>query len=224
MPMGQTSKSARKLWQNSSYRQRVIESTARGKATSESIAKRSQSSRDLWRNSDYLEKMADRPPPNKLSEDERVKKICPVCNQTFSVLPCKSKKITCSQECRKARKIKRGAFKQSRKCESCDRDFAPLQHKQPCCKVCVPTAGAGVRWRKFRLSQPSYEGMLLEQELACKICRKSFDDLPSNQIHLDHNHRTNKVRGILCQRCNTLVGSIESNRHLLEKVEAYIAI
>ena len=40
---------------------------------------------------------------------------------------------------------------------------------------------------------------------------------------IDHNHRTNKVRGALCDRCNGFVGWIEKYRHLLDDVFRYLS-
>lgn len=151
----------------------------------------------------------------------RIKKICPVCGNEFLVRPCRSGRITCSKTCRQNRKVKRGAFKQIRNCKSCGREFAPLNHRQMCCKVCVPTHGAGSRWRQFGLTQPVYDAMLKEQGNACKICRVPFENLPTRQVHLDHNHETNEVRGLLCQRCNMFVGMVETSKHILQDVLRY---
>lgn len=156
-----------------------------------------------------------------LNFTQHVLKICPVCEKEFRVRPCRSNRITCSKECRKARKAKRGAFKQKRTCKSCGQEFALLNHRQPCCKVCVPTHLAGTRWRQYGMTQATYDVMLVEQGNACKICRVPFSDIPARQVHLDHNHETNEVRGILCQRCNTFVGMVETGRHLLQDVLRY---
>lgn len=221
--MGQTSESAKRLWQDPIYAERIVAATAKGKATPESIAKRSQIGRDLWKNPEYREKMANKnPPPNKLSEDERVKKICPICRCVFSVLPCKAKRITCSQECRKARKRSRGVFKQTRLCEACQHAFAPKQYKQSCCKTCVPTHEAGLRWRLFKLTQAAYDLMLVAQGNACRICYVPFTSIPKRQMQLDHCHITGRVRGLLCQRCNRLVGELETNSRLIQPATEYI--
>lgn len=51
--------------------------------------------------------------------------------------------------------------------------------------------------------------MYIKQKKACGLCGLL---LPKNykQAHTDHNHKTGKVRSLLHQRCNILVGHIEN--------------
>jgi len=50
--------------------------------------------------------------------------------------------------------------------------------------------------------------LLRQQGDACAICSRK--DFPSGPC-LDHNHTTGEVRGVLCVRCNVIVGSLESD-------------
>lgn len=64
--------------------------------------------------------------------------------------------------------------------------------------------------RKYRLSMygltpQTFQDVLGSQNNACAICAREFTRTP----HVDHEHRTGKVRGLLCARCNTLVGYLE---------------
>lgn len=54
----------------------------------------------------------------------------------------------------------------------------------------------------------------------CFICDKP----PAGKqiLCIDHCHKTGRVRGALCIRCNTLVGWLETSQDLLSKVEAYL--
>lgn len=56
--------------------------------------------------------------------------------------------------------------------------------------------------RTYGLDAETYQGMLEAQDNACAICRQAFTKTPA----VDHNHDTGKVRGLLCQRCNTICG------------------
>ena len=60
----------------------------------------------------------------------------------------------------------------------------------------------------YGITLDEYEAMLVACDRCCMICtRKITQKYP----HLDHDHETNKVRGILCPNCNILVGFLERN-------------
>jgi len=52
---------------------------------------------------------------------------------------------------------------------------------------------------KYNLTYPQYYEMLRSQGGACAIC----GSYPKKaRLHIDHDHETGKVRGLLCYRCN----------------------
>lgn len=51
--------------------------------------------------------------------------------------------------------------------------------------------------------------MLSEQESACAICFKNQSDLPL-RLAVDHDHKTGKIRALLCHSCNARLGVLES--------------
>ncbi len=57
------------------------------------------------------------------------------------------------------------------------------------------------------------------QNGVCDLCRekKSF-----RQLVIDHNHDTGKYRGVICTKCNILVGFMEKNKHILDQASEYI--
>lgn len=62
-------------------------------------------------------------------------------------------------------------------------------------------------WKKhYNLSIEDYNNLLIKQENRCLICGISFNNMKNRLIHIDHDHKTNKVRGILCNKCNCLLG------------------
>lgn len=64
------------------------------------------------------------------------------------------------------------------------------------------------------------ENQLLEnQNFACKICLKNLSD---KLYHIDHCHKSNKVRGILCVKCNTGLGKFEDNIEYLQNAIKYL--
>lgn len=55
------------------------------------------------------------------------------------------------------------------------------------------------RAAELGVSDEEYERLLVEQEGCCAICGNP----PKNRrLSVDHNHRTGRVRGLLCFRCN----------------------
>jgi hypothetical protein len=64
--------------------------------------------------------------------------------------------------------------------------------------------------------------LYLMQNGECAICGKSVS---YNKINIDHNHITNKIRGLLCFTCNTGIGSLKTDSEgvrLLENAIHYI--
>lgn len=63
---------------------------------------------------------------------------------------------------------------------------------------------------------------LKKQNNFCKICNKSLLNLDSKKIHVDHDHKTGRVRGILCHKCNSLLGLCNDNKIVLENAISYL--
>lgn len=77
--------------------------------------------------------------------------------------------------------------------------------------------------KAYGISLVDYKKLLSQQKEKCAICSKhqSEFDYP---LHVDHNHQTGKVRGLLCSGCNTGLGHFEKHKeemmHYLIKGEA----
>ena len=54
----------------------------------------------------------------------------------------------------------------------------------------------------------------------CAICEEQC--LTERELAVDHCHKTGKVRGLLCMRCNTALGSFKDDLLLLEKAMFYL--
>lgn len=60
-----------------------------------------------------------------------------------------------------------------------------------------------------------------KQNKKCAICEKELElFIDRKGGFIDHCHKTNKVRGILCAYCNTLLGRVEKIG--LEKIKSYL--
>ena len=71
----------------------------------------------------------------------------------------------------------------------------------------------------YGITLEQYEDMLEKQNSVCLICT-----LPSGtrRLHVDHNHDTGKVRGLLCHHCNTALGLLRDDPALLAKAATYL--
>jgi hypothetical protein len=65
-----------------------------------------------------------------------------------------------------------------------------------------------------------YKSMLKNQDNKCLICNNKFKN--SRDTHIDHCHKTKKVRGLLCSRCNCGIGLLREDINILENAIKYI--
>ena len=79
---------------------------------------------------------------------------------------------------------------------------------------------AGHLKRKYGITVQQYDAMLEAQGGGCCICgRPPREDI---SLHVDHDHSTGNIRGILCFRCNNALADFQDNQHLLQKAADYL--
>lgn len=78
--------------------------------------------------------------------------------------------------------------------------------------------------RMYGITAEAEREMNNRQQGLCAICgkRPSGAKKQSYRLHVDHDHTTGKVRGLLCQSCNHGVGNFKDDPALLEAAIAYI--
>lgn len=76
----------------------------------------------------------------------------------------------------------------------------------------------------YGIDLKQYEEMLSDQNGVCKICKKppSGKRTSAHLLHVDHDHQTKEVRGLLCGRCNVGLGQFQDSPELLRKAAAYL--
>ncbi len=68
---------------------------------------------------------------------------------------------------------------------------------------------------EYGISIQAYEAMLSDQNHCCAICSLKLDsESKASTPHVDHCHKTGRVRGILCSKCNASLGHIEKDGFL----------
>jgi hypothetical protein len=76
-----------------------------------------------------------------------------------------------------------------------------------------------IRVREKKLGVNFWE-LVAKQNNRCGICNIEFTDY--SKVHIDHDHETNYVRGLLCREHNRGLGFFEDNYELLEKAAKWI--
>lgn len=74
--------------------------------------------------------------------------------------------------------------------------------------------------RKYKVDEKFIANLLFNQDYCCKICNTSFEY--DSDINIDHDHLTQKVRGLLCVRCNVGLGMFTDNITFLESAITYL--
>jgi len=74
--------------------------------------------------------------------------------------------------------------------------------------------------RLYGLSKDEFENIFHQQGKACAICGKK--DCNSKELHVDHDHASGAVRGILCSNCNTALGLIKDNPKIAQTMVDYL--
>ncbi|MDF2710614.1 MAG: vBYenPAB5 [Nonomuraea muscovyensis] len=72
--------------------------------------------------------------------------------------------------------------------------------------------------KQYGITPEQYRALLAAQAGVCAICGTA--PTPKRRLHVDHCHTSGRVRALLCQPCNTQLGSYEKMRDL---AAAYLA-
>jgi hypothetical protein len=74
--------------------------------------------------------------------------------------------------------------------------------------------------RAFGIGMKEYGALLEAQGRACAVCQEVPDETRS--LHVDHDHETGKVRGLLCMRCNNALGLFREDPDVLAGAIDYL--
>ena len=74
--------------------------------------------------------------------------------------------------------------------------------------------------KKYGLTLESFEEKRIAQNNKCEICQETLGS--GFELHVDHCHVTNEVRGLLCIHCNTLLGRAKDSIQILKSAQKYL--
>lgn len=76
--------------------------------------------------------------------------------------------------------------------------------------------------KKYGIDAAEFDAMAAAQGHVCKLCME-----PPNgrylRLQVDHDHKTGKIRGLLCWHCNyRIIGKLESSPGMLGRIVEYL--
>lgn len=138
--------------------------------------------------------------------------ICNSCKELKDLGDTLAGHKTCSG-CNKMKPVSQYYRRKDGKSETCSR-----------CKTCMDTSFRDRSYRtRFGITLAEYESLLEEQSSRCRLCgeKEKIDNRIKN-LAVDHDHKTGKVRGLLCNRCNRALGMFSDDINFLKKAIAYL--
>jgi hypothetical protein len=100
------------------------------------------------------------------------------------------------------------------------------QESQECKEYRPPNYSGLEKWdgiirRVYGITYAEYEAMLEAQGGGCAICGQTPEQ-EGRRLPIDHCHTTNKVRGVLCTKCNQALGMMDDDTNRLAKAIQYL--
>ena len=135
-------------------------------------------------------------------------KTCIVCEKDFRPRDRSNKGICGDTECRYKHRLK------------INRDNKARRKRKPDYKP--------GHIKTYGLTLEQYEAMVEYQDHKCKICGipETENSLDKNgnpkRLSIDHDHETGQIRGLLCNPCNTALGSFRDNVESLQRAILYL--
>ena len=73
----------------------------------------------------------------------------------------------------------------------------------------------------YGLTPEGFDALVESQNGVCAICEGPPRG-PGKCLHVDHDHETGKIRGLLCAPCNTAIGLLAENPERVRAMLAYL--
>lgn len=121
----------------------------------------------------------------------------------------------------------------NRVCQECSTPFIGHTTKLFCSSNCrtislrkrrKPRHRENKLLKKYGLTIETYESLVKLQNNLCAICKSSNKGSETkNNWCVDHDHKTDKVRGLLCHNCNLMIGYAKDNISILTSAIQYLS-
>lgn len=91
------------------------------------------------------------------------------------------------------------------------------------CVYCDQASGGTLKSLTLGIPRYKRDDFIKEQNYKCAICATEFSDTSwSTKPAIDHDHKTGRYRGILCNGCNIAIGHMRDNPEALRNAAAYL--
>lgn len=140
---------------------------------------------------------------------EPASQACPVCK--FDFTPWRIGQKYCNTDCRRAShgKYKYDLRKSKGSCAQCQ---TPLVAGKAYCKRCNRLKNLR---GKYNLSLLDYSKLFDKQKGLCALCNKPESRKDGRLMSVDHDHKSGKIRGLLCNGCNARLGWYENHAMII---------
>lgn len=150
-------------------------------------------------------------------------RACPACSAVFQ--PYRSNQVACSAKCRDALPANRQSGRDSSARFYAKPGSADRANDRRRGTDRVRKSNKRNRLRRYGLTPEMYDAMLAEQHGVCAICGNPPDPNgvgASSKLHVDHDHGTGLVRGLLCTLCNVGLGRFHDDAAQLRRAADYL--
>jgi hypothetical protein len=137
----------------------------------------------------------------------------------------KCQKCKRTKESKNFHNSKYGEDKLGRWCKACQKRY----YNKPKTKIKLkdylnrPATRDRFNKRFYNISLDEYNKLLLEQNSLCAICSTNNPGRENKRFNIDHDHKTGRVRGLLCYNCNLILGNAKDNINILINATHYLA-
>ncbi len=112
-------------------------------------------------------------------------------------------------------------------CKSCTSTYMKLYRERPggreYMKPFEQTYNRTHRLKyKYGITADDYLAMFQSQLGKCKICKTETPGTGQQNFHIDHDHVSGKIRGLLCRACNSLLGYSKDSIEILQASIDYL--
>jgi hypothetical protein len=108
-------------------------------------------------------------------------------------------------------------------CQTCYRAVDRKRYRRDKAKIILKNRRHTLK-RFYGMTLEDYDRLLAAQRNVCAICKRSNTQAGGRgkNLHVDHCHKTGKVRGLVCHPCNAAMGNAGDDPARLRELADYL--